>query len=657
MKNRLFLHLMMLALGEFGACLDESLNSELQSLYRSHVLNHFFSQGDNSFLNLVDSKELEDDNTKKRNIAEAEDDSFHHENSIVSHNQTVRQIKPAYNAKTESNPNDFELVKKSAITVRPKANPYTYSVTATVVTPAPPYHASPTPIPYHGSSTSIPYHISHNPSIFPIPSYISTIPSSTPSPEEKSTTEESVTQSTASYPLPPIPTHPPSGPFPYKTSPYPFYPPRIYSINQTSNGDYADNPSPAPVHHSTSIPDLESTTPDQIFLSSPGPSHKQPVRQASTLTFAPQPAVSLQHHLLQKHLFTTNFTTKEPIFLTTQSTLLQESDDPTKENRIKVDPLHFNINKPAIQFQDQITAKQTDMKSNEQKSRNFVPFFSEQEQANISPNLDVFPKQEDRVPKQMQPDTTSEQHVLLQKSQLIQEKTTFNIPQQQPERFKEPKFLIEKQQQEEIFINKPLTADPSFAVPRQPQFSAQSNKFPQFEPQFPILQQQPIFSPKITKFPPKQNQAPQANIEEFSQNMVPQTTPNQQSLFQSINQMAPERPVHTKITDPSKMKHMAKKDALQLLIGIAGDDWDVELGIEQNLLDTSGKTDFICPSFEGHFPDPDQCSVYYQCSSGTPTKNTCQSGLQWNLLTNQCDWEANVDCSLNKSAGQLLHNV
>ena len=59
-------------------------------------------------------------------------------------------------------------------------------------------------------------------------------------------------------------------------------------------------------------------------------------------------------------------------------------------------------------------------------------------------------------------------------------------------------------------------------------------------------------------------------------------------------------------------------------------------------------TSFVCPALSGHFPDPDTCSVYYTCAGGTARRNTCQSGLMYNSRTNQCDWEASVDCAVNR---------
>lgn len=118
----------------------------------------------------------------------------------------------------------------------------------------------------------------------------------------------------------------------------------------------------------------------------------------------------------------------------------------------------------------------------------------------------------------------------------------------------------------------------------------------------------------------------------------------QQTLFQSITKDTPDRPVHKKLSQKSQKHKIPKSDALQNLMAIAGDNWDTEIGIEKNLLDTASNN-FICPGPEGHFPDPKSCSVYYQCAQGTPHKRTCSPGLNWDMRTNQCDWKANVDCS------------
>jgi len=119
---------------------------------------------------------------------------------------------------------------------------------------------------------------------------------------------------------------------------------------------------------------------------------------------------------------------------------------------------------------------------------------------------------------------------------------------------------------------------------------------------------------------------------------------SQPTLFQTITQEAPDRPARTKLSE--KSYQIPKSDALQMLMAIAGDNWDAEIGIEKNLLDTASDN-YICPAPEGHFPDPDSCSVYFQCAQGNPHKRTCEPGLNWNMSTNQCDWKANVDCSRN----------
>jgi hypothetical protein len=90
---------------------------------------------------------------------------------------------------------------------------------------------------------------------------------------------------------------------------------------------------------------------------------------------------------------------------------------------------------------------------------------------------------------------------------------------------------------------------------------------------------------------------------------------------------------------------MPKSAALKALYAIAGDDWDVAEGINKSLV--KAQHNFKCPAPEGHFPDPSNCGVYYQCAHGTSTQYECQAGLMWNVVSNQCDWAANVDCQIN----------
>jgi len=89
-------------------------------------------------------------------------------------------------------------------------------------------------------------------------------------------------------------------------------------------------------------------------------------------------------------------------------------------------------------------------------------------------------------------------------------------------------------------------------------------------------------------------------------------------------------------------------------MAIAGKDWDAGANILQSL--NQAQVRFSCPAAEGHFPDPEDCSVYYQCAHSVPTRNACQSDLNWNMLTNQCDWQSNVDCRFNKNPTLLSTN-
>ena len=88
-----------------------------------------------------------------------------------------------------------------------------------------------------------------------------------------------------------------------------------------------------------------------------------------------------------------------------------------------------------------------------------------------------------------------------------------------------------------------------------------------------------------------------------------------------------------------------RSSALENLLNIAGKDWDTNLHVSKT---TSTASDFTCPAAEGHYPDPKVCNIYHQCAGGTAHATTCQPGLAWNVVINMCDWEANVDCDINR---------
>ena len=90
---------------------------------------------------------------------------------------------------------------------------------------------------------------------------------------------------------------------------------------------------------------------------------------------------------------------------------------------------------------------------------------------------------------------------------------------------------------------------------------------------------------------------------------------------------------------------LSRSSALENLLSIAGADWDKNLHVSKT---TSTASDFTCPAAEGHYPDPKVCNIYHQCAGGTAHATTCQPGLAWNVAINMCDWEANVDCDINR---------
>ncbi|EEC17154.1 protein obstructor-E [Ixodes scapularis] len=58
--------------------------------------------------------------------------------------------------------------------------------------------------------------------------------------------------------------------------------------------------------------------------------------------------------------------------------------------------------------------------------------------------------------------------------------------------------------------------------------------------------------------------------------------------------------------------------------------------------------EFVCPSKNGFFPDPEQCDMYYECRKGVAKPKLCGDGMAFldnNPLYARCDFLSNVDCS------------
>ena len=108
-------------------------------------------------------------------------------------------------------------------------------------------------------------------------------------------------------------------------------------------------------------------------------------------------------------------------------------------------------------------------------------------------------------------------------------------------------------------------------------------------------------------------------------------------------------PLSNQISGDPHHHKAPKSAALKALYDIAGKDWDPSRRLDKSL--NAVLTKFKCPAAEGHFPDPEDCGVYYQCAHGASTRYDCTAGLKWNVASNQCDWEANVDCGLNRKPG------
>ena len=93
------------------------------------------------------------------------------------------------------------------------------------------------------------------------------------------------------------------------------------------------------------------------------------------------------------------------------------------------------------------------------------------------------------------------------------------------------------------------------------------------------------------------------------------------------------------LSSPPAQDHKPSS-ALDNLMAIAGYDWDLTTGGSPG----PGPEVFQCPALEGHFRSPTDCAVYYQCAQGRAHRRSCDTGLAYNGLTNQCDWPENVKC-------------
>lgn len=50
-----------------------------------------------------------------------------------------------------------------------------------------------------------------------------------------------------------------------------------------------------------------------------------------------------------------------------------------------------------------------------------------------------------------------------------------------------------------------------------------------------------------------------------------------------------------------------------------------------------------------YYPDPEDCSKFYECFDGVPLHWECPNGLLFNPELLVCDWSDNVDCAASDS--------
>ena len=68
-------------------------------------------------------------------------------------------------------------------------------------------------------------------------------------------------------------------------------------------------------------------------------------------------------------------------------------------------------------------------------------------------------------------------------------------------------------------------------------------------------------------------------------------------------------------------KQGMKEETLQKLLAIAGEEWSIPGGETKPVRTRRQKVKFSCPEAEGHFADPEECDVYYQCKSMQVTRS------------------------------------
>jgi len=106
------------------------------------------------------------------------------------------------------------------------------------------------------------------------------------------------------------------------------------------------------------------------------------------------------------------------------------------------------------------------------------------------------------------------------------------------------------------------------------------------------------------------------------------------------------------VTPRSKSKQSKKKnkqrkpiDPLDKLKAFAGFEQN---GAEGDLI--SNEKPFVCPTSNGHFGDPNDCTKFYKCAHGTPIAEFCPATLFWNQANEQCDWPEQTLCQFDAGA-------
>ncbi|XP_042897467.1 uncharacterized protein [Parasteatoda tepidariorum] len=92
-----------------------------------------------------------------------------------------------------------------------------------------------------------------------------------------------------------------------------------------------------------------------------------------------------------------------------------------------------------------------------------------------------------------------------------------------------------------------------------------------------------------------------------------------------------------------------RKVCLPFIIAVCDDGSDDKKTTRGVVGTTTPKDNsFTCPSFMGTFPDPNDCSKYYECAFFIPSLKTCEKNFLFDGVKKKCKPEREVNCGSRK---------